>query len=137
MRAWPSCPKFPALRELMPMDVPDQGYRHIARCEALESLILMYCRETSDAATEHIVRLPQLKYYFASYTRITDRTPELLSQMDSLERITLNGCASVSDTGVAHLKRLPRLKELRVSGPQITPDIASEFPARIRVHYSI
>ena len=28
-------PKFPALRELMPMDVPDQGYRHIARCEAL------------------------------------------------------------------------------------------------------
>ena len=39
----------------------------------------MYCRETSDAATEHIVRLPHLKDYFASYTRITDRTPELLS----------------------------------------------------------
>jgi len=24
-------PRFPALRELMPMDVPDEGYRHIGR----------------------------------------------------------------------------------------------------------
>ena len=114
------------------MDVPDQGYRHIARCDALESLILMYCRETSDAASEHIVRLQQLKYYFASYTRITDRTPELLSHMDSLERITLDGCAAVTNTGLAHLTRLPHLRELRVSGPQITPDIASDFPHRVR-----
>ena len=100
-------PSFPALRELMPMDVPDDGYRHIARCEALESLILMYCRETSDVATEHIVRLPNLKSYFASYTRITDRTPELLSRMDSLERITLDSCSGVTNAGLAHLSRLP------------------------------
>jgi hypothetical protein len=130
-------PKFRSLRELMPMDVPDESYRHIARCVDLESLIFMYCRDTSDAATEHIVRLPQLKYYFASYTRITDRTPELLSQMDSLERITLDGCAGVTNTGLAHLARLPRLRELRVSGPGITPDIVSVFPARTRVYYSL
>jgi hypothetical protein len=121
----------------MPMDVPDQGYRHIARCEGLESLILMYCRETTDAATEHVVRLPQLKSYFASYTRITDRTPELLSLMDSLERITLDGCAGVTNTGLAHLARLPHLRELRVSGPQITADVASRFPSRVRFHYSV
>jgi hypothetical protein len=130
-------PKFPALRELMPMDVPDEGYRHIGRCERLESLILMYCRDTSDVATEHIVRLPRLKDYFASYTRITDRTPELLSHMDSLERITLDGCAGVTNTGLARLTRLPRLRELRVSGPQITPDIVSAFPSPVRVHYSL
>jgi hypothetical protein len=130
-------PRFPALRELMPMDVPDQGYRHIARCEGLESLILMYCRETTDAATEHVVRLPQLRYYFASYARITDRTPELLSLMDSLERITLDGCAGVTNKGLAHLARLPRLQELRVSGPQITPDIARSFPSGVRIHYSL
>jgi hypothetical protein len=130
-------PRFRALRELMPMDVPDDGYRHIARCADLESLILMYCRETSDAATEHIVRLPQLKYYFASYTRITDRTPELLSTMDSFERITLDGCAGVTNSGVAHLSRLPGLRELRVSGPNITADVASGFPSRVRVHYSL
>jgi hypothetical protein len=130
-------PNFPALRELMPMDVPDEGYRHIARCQALESLILMYCRETSDTATEHIVRLPRLKSYFASYTRITDRTPELLSYLDSLERVTLDGCAAVTNTGLAHLVRLPRLEELRVSGPQITSEIVSIFPPRVRVHFSL
>ena len=121
----------------MPIEVPDEGYRHIAQCEALDSLILMYCRETSDVATEHIVRLPQLKYYFASYTRITDRTPELLSRIDSLERITLDGCAAVTNTGLAHLARLPRLQELRVSGPRVTSDIVSAFPSRIRVDYSL
>ena len=52
-------PSFPALKELMPMDVPDAGYRHIGRCERLESLILMYCRDTTDAATEHITGLRQ------------------------------------------------------------------------------
>jgi hypothetical protein len=129
-------PEFPALRELMPMDVPDEGYRHIARCEGLESLVLMYCRETTDAATEHIARLPRLKSYFASYTRITDRTPELLSRMDSLERITLDGCAGVTNIGLAHLARLPHLRELRVSGPRVTPEIASDFPPRVLVHYS-
>src|SRR5262249_29717362 len=29
-------PTFPALKELMPMDVPDAGYRHIGTCEQLE-----------------------------------------------------------------------------------------------------
>jgi hypothetical protein len=130
-------PRFPALRELMPMDIPDEGYRHIARCEGLESLILMYCRETGDAATEHLVRLPRLKNYFASYTQITDRTPELLSRMDSLESITFSACAGVTNVGLAHLARLPRLRELRVSGPQITHAITKEFPSGVRVHYSL
>jgi hypothetical protein len=120
-------PSFPALRELMPMGVPDEGYRHIARCEALESLILMYCRDNGDAASEHIVRLARLKSYFASYTRITDRTPELLSQMNSLERITLDGCAGVTTAGLAHLASLPCLRDLRLSGPWITADIESAF----------
>ena len=48
----------------MPMDVPDAGYRHVGRCEQLESLILMYCRDTTDVATEHITGLRHLSYYF-------------------------------------------------------------------------
>ena len=84
------------------MDVPDAGYRHIGKCEQLESLILMYCRDTTDTATEHITRLRKLSYYFNSYTTITDRTPELLSGMDSIERITF-------DPDVAQLRPdLPR-----------------------------
>ena len=126
-------PAFPALRELMPMDVPDAGYRHIGECTALESLILMYCRETTDAATEHISGLPRLSYYFNSYTAITDRTPELLSSMDSLERITFDSCHGLTDAGVARLARLPRLRELGVSGRRITSDVRSAFPSRVEV----
>jgi hypothetical protein len=132
-----SLPRFAALRELMPMDVPDDGYRHIGRCEQLESLILMYCRETGDAATEHVVHLPRLSNYFASYTRITDRTPELLAAAPALERIELSGCAGVTNDGVAALAAAPALRELRLSGmQQVTRDATAGFPARIRVRYS-
>jgi pyridoxine 5'-phosphate synthase PdxJ len=127
-------PTFPALRELMPMDVPDAGYRHIGKCGQLESLILMYCRDTTDAATEHITGLSELSYYFNSYTTITDRTPALLSGMDSLERITFDACHGLTNAGVARLARLPKLRELRVSGRQITTDVVELFPTRISVH---
>jgi hypothetical protein len=129
-------PSFPALRELMPMDIPDVGYRHIGRCERLESLVLMYCRDTTDAATEHITQLSALTTYFASYTLITDRTPELLAGMSSLESVTFDSCAGLTNDGVARLARLPRLRELRISGQRITADIAGAFPPRVTVHHS-
>jgi len=130
-------PQFPALTELMPMDVPDEGYRHIGRCERLESLVLMYCRDTTDVATQHIAALPRLKKYFASYNRITDRTPEILSRVDSLEDVTFDSCAGLSNVGIAALARLPRLRELRVeSMPNVTADIATAFPPTVRVRYS-
>ena len=112
-------PRFPALRELMPMDVPDAGYRHIGRCRELESLILMYCRDTTDAATEHLPGLSKLTYYFNSYTTITDRTPEILSTMDALERITFDTCHGLTDSGVARLARLPR--SARAAGQRPRP----------------
>jgi hypothetical protein len=126
-------PSFPTLRELMPMGIPDAGYRHIGRCAELERLILMYCRDTTDAATEQITGLSRLTYYFASYTLITDRTPELLSGMDSLERITFDTCHGLTNAGVATLARLPRLRELRVSGAGVTASVRSAFPSSVSV----
>jgi F-box/leucine-rich repeat protein 14 len=126
-------PSFPALEELMPMDIPDAGYRHVGRCERLESLILMYCRDTTDAATEHITGLRHLSYYFNSYTTISDRTPELLSTMDSLERITFDTCHGLTDAGVARLARLPKLRELRVSGQGVTSALRDAFPPGVEV----
>jgi len=126
-------PTFPALRQLMPMDVPDAGYRHIGRCERLSSLILMYCRDTTDAATEHLTGLRNLSYYFNSYTTITDRTPELLSTMDSLERITFDTCHGLTNDGIARLARLPKLRELRVSGRGVTPEVRAAFPPSVKV----
>ncbi len=126
-------PRFPALTELMPMDVPDAGYRHIGKCERLESLVLMYCRDTTDAATEHITGLRHLTSYFNSYTTITDRTPERLSTVESLERVTFDTCHALTNAGVARLARLPRLRELRVSGRGITPDVVAAFPPQVSV----
>jgi len=127
-------PEFPALKELMPMDIPDDGYQHIGKCGGLESLILMYCRNTTDAATEQITTLPKLSYYFNSYTTITDRTPELLSSMHTLERITFDACHGLTDSGVMKLARLPRLQELRVSGGGLTASIDRMFPPSVTVH---
>ena len=127
-------PSFPSLRELMPMDVLDAGYRHIGKCDRLQSLILMYCRDTTDTATEHITGLSNLSYYFNSYTTITDRTPELLSGMDALERVTFDTCHGLSDAGVAMLARLPKLRELRASGRNITLQVAAAFPPWVRVN---
>ena len=130
-------PRFAALRELMPMDVSDAGFRYVGQCAGLESLVLMYCRETTDAATEHIVGLPRLEKYFASYTRITDRTPEILSGMSSLERIGLVGCPGVTNAGIASLAGLPRLRELDLGGMQnVTRESLSDFPANVRIDFS-
>lgn len=130
-------PDFPALRELMPMDVPDEGYRHVGRCVALESLILMYCRDTTDRATEHLVKMPSLRKYFASYTRITDCTPELLGHVASLEDITFDSCAGLTDAGIGALAQLPKLRSLRVeSMPGVTSDVVRFFRDGIDVRWT-
>ena len=131
-------PRFPALRELMPMDVPDEGYRHVSQCALLETLTLMYCRDTTDRATEQIVDLHNLKKYFASYNLITDRTPELLSGMTSLEEVEFSACAGLTNQGIATLAKLPRLRELRAGGmPKVTSDIVEIFPASVRVEIGV
>jgi hypothetical protein len=128
-----SLPHFPALRELMPMDVPDRGYRHVARTK-VESLVLMYCRDTTDAATEHIASMTTLRKYFVSYNLITDRTPELLSGIDTLEEVTFDSCAGLTNDGIRHLARLPRLRRLSVGGmPRVTRDVAAAFPPHVEV----
>ena len=130
-------PAFPALKELMPMDVSDEGFRHVGRCHGLESLVLMYCRDTTDIATEHIQALPRLKKYHAGYIRITDRTLEMLSRMSSLEEVSFEGCKRLTDAGVAALAGLPQLREISFGNcPNVTRDGISAFPTTIRVNYS-
>jgi hypothetical protein len=78
-----------------------------------------------------------LKKYFASYNRITDRTPEILSHLDSLEDVTFDSCGGLSNAGIATLARLPRLRELRVeSMPRVTADVAAAFSPTVHVRYS-
>ena len=130
-------PRFPALTELMPMDVPDAGFRHVGRCERLERLWCMYCRDTGDAATDQIAGLPKLRTYYAGKTRITDGSLEILGRMHSLERLEFWQTAGITDRGLAFLAGLPRLREISFDGlPHVTRKGVAVFPAHVRVTYS-
>ena len=96
------------------------------RCEPTCSLTLVDRR----APTTRMTISP-------STTPATSSAGTRSGRWDSLEQITLVGCAGVTNPGLAHLSRLPGLRELRVSGPQISPDIVGDFPSRVRVRYSV
>jgi len=128
-------PAFAALREITPIDFTDAGFRHIGRCERLEALQCMYCRSTTDAATEHIAAL-RLRTYYAGLTLITDRSLAILGAMDSLEQIEFYECAHITDAGLTSLATLPRLRELNVSGsPGVSLEGTRVLPAGVRVRY--
>jgi hypothetical protein len=131
-------PEFPALKELMPMDVRDNGFRHIRRCQQLESLLLIYCRDTTDVATSHIAGLPNLRKYHAGYTLITDRSLEILSGIVSLEELSLEGCKFITDSGIPFLTTLPNLREVSIGGcPRVTRSGVVGFPSTVRVNYDM
>lgn len=127
--------QVPALTALMPMDVPDEGFRHVGRCAALEDLWCMYCAETGDAATEQIRNLT-LRSYYAGGTQITDRSLAILGEMDSLELLEFHDCRRITNAGMRHLAALPSLREVRLEyNRNITRTGASVFPPRVRVRY--
>jgi hypothetical protein len=129
-------PDFPSLKELLPMDVRDDGFRHIGRSEQLESLILMYCRDTTDVATSHLTAMPRLKKYHAGYTLITDVSLEMLSQIKSLEEISFEGCKFITDDGIPFLTTLPNLREISIGGcPKVTRSGVKGFASGVRVNY--
>jgi hypothetical protein len=131
-----SLPDFPSLRELTPIDVTDPGFRHIGRCEKLERLSCMYCRETTDEATAYVGGL-HLRSYYAGLTQITDRSLEILGRMTSLEQIELYECLHVTDAGLAFLATLPQLRQFEVSGsPGVTLQGTRVFPSNVSVRYS-
>ena len=119
------------------MDVSDDGFLHVGKCEQLEALWCMYCRETTDAATEHIAGLTRLKTYYAGRTKITDGSLEILGRMTSIEKLEFWQCLGITNAGVAHLAALPKLKEVTVGGsPGVTRGAAELFSAGVRVKYS-
>ena len=129
-------PAFPALRELTPIDVTDDGFRHVGKCARLDRLTCMYCRETTDVATEHVAGLA-LKYYYAGLTKITDRSLAILGRMTSLEQVDLYEVNGVTDAGIAFLAALPSLREVHLDSlPGVTFDGTRVFPAHVKVKYS-
>jgi len=131
-----SLPHFSALRELTPIGVQDDGFRHVGRCERLERLVCMYCRDTTDVATAHVANL-RLKHYYAGLTKITDRSLEILGGMPSLEQVELYECNGVTDAGLPFLAALPHLREVTLEGlPGVTLAGTKVFASGVRVRYS-
>ena len=126
--------RFPALKEFVPMDVPEDGFRHVGQCTQLEALWCMYCKDTGDVATGHLAGLTSLKTYAAFSSRITDQSLKLLGRLPNLERLIFEHCAQITDAGLASLAALPRLREVRLEGaPLVTPEGAMTFPSHVRV----
>jgi len=129
-------PRLPALTALMPMDVRDEGFRHVGRCTRLKHLWCMYCRDTTDAATEHLTGLSHLKSYYAGMTKITDRSLEILSRLPTLERLEFWEIAGITDAGVKALSALTRLREVSIGGsPAVTRAGVAQFAPHVRVKY--
>lgn len=127
-------PGFPALTWLVPIDVQDAGFRHVGRCERLEKLTCMYCRDTGDAATEQIIGLTRLRHYYAGQTLITDLSLEILGGLESLEEVELSACAGITNAGLPHLARLPRLRKVSLDATAgVTRAGLSVFPPHVRV----
>ena len=135
-RALAAFPDFPALQSLTPIGVTDPGFRYIGRCSKIERLTCMYCRSTTDAATEQIVNLP-LRYYYAGLTQITDRSLELLGRIRTLEQAEFYECRGITDQGLPFLAALPQLREVAIdSSPQVSFAGIGVFPPNVRVRYS-
>lgn len=130
-------PSFPALREITAVGFRDGGFRHIGRCEKLEHLSCMYCRETTDVSTEHIANL-RLKKYYAGLTQITDDSLKILGGMTSLEAVELFETKNITDAGLFYLAKLPELKRVEIFGlPHVTLVGTRVFPDRVQVVYDV
>ena len=130
-------PRFRELRQFVSIDVTDAGFRHVGRCENLESLYCMYCRDTGDVSTGHISGLRKLRTYYAGMTQITDRSLEILGSMEAFENLEFWQCRAITDAGVANLAALPRLQRIEVhSSPNVSRKIRQLFRESVRVHYS-
>ncbi|MEZ5316854.1 MAG: hypothetical protein R2752_05585 [Vicinamibacterales bacterium] len=130
-------PAFPALRELTPIGLTDDGFRHVGRCVKLERLTCMYCRQTTDASTGRIAGLDALRYYYAGLTGITDRSLEILGGLPALEQAEFYECQGITNAGLVHLARAPKLREVALDSlPGVTLDGTRVFPKGVRVRYS-
>ncbi len=130
-------PRFRELRHLVTIDIPDAGFRHVGRCQNLESLFCMYCRDTGDVATGHIAGLSKLRSYYAGMTQITDRSLEILGRMEAFEKLEFWQCMAITDAGVAHLAGLPKLQQLEIyNSPKVSQNIKQLFRDTVRVHYT-
>ena len=119
-------PDFPALRDLTPIGLTDDGFRHVGRCG-----------DVTDEGTAHLDGLSKLRYYYSGLTQITDRSLEVLGRLLSLEQIEFYECKDITNAGLPFLAGLPNLREVALDSlPGVTLEGTRVFPKHVRVRYS-
>ncbi|MGH9349442.1 MAG: hypothetical protein ACRD26_19500 [Vicinamibacterales bacterium] len=122
----------PALTELWPFLFGDAAFRSIARMPRLDTLVNMYNRDTTDAATRCLRHHPRLVDYRAFGTQITDESLRVLADLSTLETLRFENCAGITDAGLRELARLQRLRCLSVeSCVNVTGTWAGALPATV------
>lgn len=97
----------------------------------------MYCRDTTDRATEHLEGMNCLKSYYAGASQITDRSLEVLSRITTLQTLSFWKCAGITDEGLRLIAGLPRLSKVTLDGlERVTEAGLALFPATVHVHYA-
>ncbi|HKV75235.1 MAG TPA: hypothetical protein VJN95_11995 [Gemmatimonadales bacterium] len=127
-------PHFPALRQLMPVDISDGRFHFAASCRNLDQLWLMYCHDVGDTGMESLAGHPALKKFYAGSNPITDRSLAVLAGIPTLEEITFWDCRLLTDAGIRELACLPRLKRLQVeSSPLVGSGVLAAFRDDVEV----
>ena len=127
---------FPALKQITAIDIHDDGFRYIGACKQLESLVCMYCRDTTDLATSHVAGLQNIKKYYAGMTQITDKSLGILGTWKTLEEIELFKCLNITNAGISFLGNLPKLKKIELGAmPQVEPQATRVLTPDTSVEY--
>lgn len=112
-----SLPGFAALQHFWTANentFTDEVFASISQIPNLELLVNMYCKNTTDRASEHLVNAKKLKVYHIWGTKITDHSLELLSQIKTLEELLFWNCSNLSDSGLSTLNKFPSLKSVDI-----------------------
>jgi hypothetical protein len=130
-------PRFAALEELTPIDVRDEGFRHVGGCLAAHAADVHVlprddrCGDGTHRRTTVLVLLRGTDADHRSKSRGAGRDG------DAIEQVELYECKGVTDAGFPFLARLPRLHEVHLDGlPGVTLEETKIFPAHVCVHYT-
>lgn len=143
---------WPELRELEVDNTPltGAGFRNLAHTPKLQWLAGWNMYELTDAAIEHIVKLPSLtglhldgcKHFTSEAIRklktcaklnhlrlsdcpaVTDKEVAALCELQSLQELDFSRCKNISDEAVSKIAALTKLQELSLSHCELLTDAA-------------
>jgi hypothetical protein len=99
--------------------IDDDALVHLAKLEALESVVLIGSRRLHGPGLEHLRGLARLRELNVACSAIDDAGLAHFPPLTGLRKLNL-GMTKVADAGLVHLKRLKGLRELDLTDTAVT-----------------